>query len=169
MMDAMSGGDLINNDLAKEMGNMMMMRPMMGAGMNPMMAGGAMSAGYRYPMAQSYQYQTTVTPTPTSSASGFGSRLPGAKRGSIYDNLWEMNMMNNLMNQGAAGAGASATSPTAADGTSTTPATPNSQQPGIDLNNLATWEMAVGDAPAPVTPGAPVSNANEIIIDTKIE
>jgi len=86
----------------------------------------------------------------------------------MIDKYFEMSMMNNLLNQGGANQGAAT-----AAGTTTPNAqqqqAPQSQQQQAqkDLQNLAYWEMAVGDAqPSTGTGASSTPVVNEIVVET---
>merc|ERR1712217_22879 len=136
MMEAMTGGDMFQNDFAKDLGGMMMLNNMM----RPQMG---MYGAYAYPY-QYYQHPatavttTTTQPAATTPNSGYASRIQNGKRGGFYDNYFEMNMLQNWLNpQGqvpATGAGATAGAPAGQFGA------------GMDPSTLAYMEMALGDA-----------------------
>merc|ERR1712176_1372027 len=118
----------------------MMMQSMMH---HPQMMGGGMGMGMGYPQYGGYRYhaQPVVSPSATapssaSTSSGFGSRIKDYqnKRGSIYDNMWEMSLMNNWLNPQNTGAAA----PGATQG--------QKQNNGFSMQDLAALEMALGDA-----------------------
>jgi len=142
MMDAMTGGDLVGgNDFAKDMGTMMMMNNMM---RSPMMGGGYASPYGAYPYYYAHPTAaTTATSTPAqpaaSTSSGFGSRIKDRvknKRGGIYDNLWEMSLLQNWLNP--AGPKAGAAGGAGKGGVNSAPMDP--------IGQLAAMEMALGDA-----------------------
>jgi hypothetical protein len=109
MMNALSGGDLMTNDFAKDLGGVMMMNNMMH---RPMMYGGN-PYGAAYPYYYAHPTTTSTTPTSASTNTGYASRINSGKRGSIADNLWEMNLIQSWLNpnqQTGAGAGTQANS-----------------------------------------------------------
>jgi len=170
MMDAVTGGDMFQNDLAQDLGGMMMMKNMMqphnpmmsgGYGGHPMMSGGyggypmsypMMSGGYGgYPYHYAHPSAATATtaraPSATSSASGYASRIQnGGKRGGMYDNLWQMNLMQNLLNPNGGGV-------SGAGGTSTVASAVGGQPNTSAFNQMAAMEMALGDAAKPIASG----------------
>lgn len=135
MMDAMSGGDLMGTDLASDYGNMMMMQNMMRPKM-PMMGYNPYQQHVAYPNYYPAQPVSAQPVAPSASNSGFGSRIKdkfaGGKRGGMYDNLWEMNLIQSLLNPNSgAGAGTGA-------GAGASPLV-------MDPASLAAAEMALGD------------------------
>merc|ERR1712217_109243 len=154
MMNAFSGGDLMNNDYMQDLGSMMMMNHMM---TNPMMGGMGHHSPYGYGYPQTFcQYgarpvtgattTSTTTPTPTTNASNFRNR------GGIYENYLEMQYFNNLFNNNNKGG---SITPTMNQGA---PAPPPSQNT-MDFNSLAAMEMALGDAqPDTADAASPVTN-----------
>jgi len=140
MMDAMSGGDLLTNDFAKDYGGMMMMSNMMRPQRSPMMGynpyqyNPSQYSGYYYPAQPASVASSSAQPIASSNSGGFGSRIKDkftGKRGGIYDNLWEMNLIQSLLNPNPATGAAAGTGAGAA---------------GINPAQLAAVEMALGDA-----------------------
>jgi len=116
-----------------------------------------------------YHYHPVVSPTATSTTP---SRITNGKRGGIYDNYFQMQMLNNMFhptNQQGAAAGN-------LQGASTATATGN--QNAMNMNNWAAMEMALGDASTPpVQPpavdvtfndagtGASATPANQVVVE----
>jgi len=156
-LDAMTGGDLMNNDFAQDMSSMMMMNSMMrrpGMMNGGMMGGYPMYGGYQSSgMYPGYYYPQTTTgaqtqPTDTTSTGGFGSRIKDkikGKRGSMADQMMAMNMFQNW-NQPNAAAGA---------GTSETPVG------DAPADQTAPEVVAAVSSDTPVSKDAPVATSDK--------